>query len=63
MFDRDNQPERSVAVSAPSRRPAQRRARRADAGLFQILLEKEGVGLRGRVTPGQGEAPNVFALA
>ena len=30
--------------------------------LHRLLLEVEGVGVRGRVRPGQGGAPNVFSL-
>src|SRR4029434_4336576 len=51
MFDRDTQPERSVVYL---RLPDGRRSVAHGAptpALFQILLEKEGVGLRGRVTP------------
>jgi acetyl-CoA C-acetyltransferase len=62
MFDRDNQPERSVVYL---RLPDGRRSvahGEPNAELFEILLEKEGVGLRGRVTPGAGEAPNTFSL-
>jgi acetyl-CoA C-acetyltransferase len=62
MFDRDNAPERSVVYL---RLPDGRRSvahGEATPELFRLLLEVEGVGLRGRVTPGAGETPNVFAL-
>ena len=61
MFDRDNQPERSVLYL---RLPDGRRSvahGEPSAELYRTLLEVEGVGLRGRVTPGAGEAPNQFA--
>jgi hypothetical protein len=30
--------------------------------VFARLLEQEGVGVRGRVIPGEGDAPNCFVL-
>jgi acetyl-CoA C-acetyltransferase len=62
MFDRENKPERSVLYL---RLPDGRRSvahGEPSAELFRLLLEVEGVGLRGTVSPGAGEAPNVFAL-
>jgi hypothetical protein len=62
MFDRDNKPERSVLYL---RLPDGRRSvahGEPSAELFRRLLEVEGVGLRGTVTPGQGESPNTFKL-
>ena len=61
-FDRDNKPERSILYLRLRRRPSQRRAGRASEELFRLLLEVEGVGLRGQVSPGSGAAPNTFAL-
>src|SRR5258706_4741424 len=61
MFDRDNKPERSVLYL---RLPDGRRSvahGEPGAELFRLLLEVEGVGLRGTVSPGAGEAPNVFS--
>ncbi len=60
MFDRENQPERAVLYL---RLPDGRRSVAHGApspALFQTLLEVEGVGLKGAVTPGAGESPNVF---
>ncbi|MFI5317141.1 MAG: acetyl-CoA acetyltransferase [Myxococcota bacterium] len=62
MFDRENRPERSVLYL---RLPDGRRTvahGEPTPELFRLLLEVEGVGLRGTVTAGQGDAPNVFAL-
>ena len=63
MFDRDNRPERSVLYLrlADGRRSVAHGER--SPALFRQLLEVEGVGLRGGVVPGSGEAPNVFAPA
>ena len=61
MFDRENQPERSVLYL---RLPDGRRSVAhgvPNAALFRTLLEVEGVGLRGTVSAGAGESPNVFA--
>ena len=63
MFDRENKPERSVLYL---RLPDGRRSvahGTPSAELFRLLLEVEGVGLRGTVSPGAGDAPNLFALA
>jgi len=62
MFDRDNKPERSVLYL---RLPDGRRSvanGEPSAELFRLLLEVEGVGLRGTVSPGKGVAPNLFSL-
>jgi acetyl-CoA C-acetyltransferase len=62
MFDRENRPERSVVyLRLPDGR---RTVAHGEATLeaFRLLLEVEGVGLRGTVTPGAGESPNVFKV-
>src|SRR5262249_37053617 len=62
MFDRENRPERSVLyLRLPDGRRSVAAGVKSDA-LFRLLLEKEGVGLRGTVSPGAGEAPNTFEL-
>ena len=60
QFDRDNRPERSFVVVrlADGRRSL---ARGEPAG-FARLVESEGVGLRGKLIPGQGSDPNTFVL-
>jgi acetyl-CoA C-acetyltransferase len=61
MFDRENRPERSVVyLRLPDGRRSVAQGAKSDA-LFRLLLEVEGVGVRGTVSPGAGEAPNVFA--
>jgi acetyl-CoA C-acetyltransferase len=63
MFDRDNRPERSVLyLRLPDGRRSVAHGERS-AEMFRLLLEVEGVGLRGTVSPGAGESPNVFSLA
>jgi hypothetical protein len=60
MFDRDNEPERApVYLRLPDGRRSVAHAA-PSTELFRTLLEVEGVGLRGTVTPGAGESPNVF---
>ncbi|HTO08249.1 MAG TPA: hypothetical protein VMR86_14465 [Myxococcota bacterium] len=62
MFDRDNKPERSVLyLRLPDGRRSVAQGEKSDE-LFRRLLEVEGVGLRGTVSPGAGDAPNVFSL-
>jgi acetyl-CoA C-acetyltransferase len=60
LFDRANRPERSIFLLrlADGRRTLAN-GTRAPAALARIL-EREGVGLTGAVTPGEGEAPNEF---
>ncbi|HXX48810.1 MAG TPA: hypothetical protein VEN47_11305 [Myxococcota bacterium] len=63
IFDRDNRPEHAVLYL---RLPDQRRsvARGVpSAELWRLLLEVEGVGLQGKVSPGSGDAPNLWAPA
>jgi acetyl-CoA C-acetyltransferase len=62
MFDRENKPERGILyLRLPDGRRSVAHGERS-AELFRLLLEVEGVGLRGRVSAGVSEAPNVFAL-
>ncbi|MEX2207346.1 MAG: hypothetical protein WEF50_14045 [Myxococcota bacterium] len=62
-FDRDNAPEKSMLyLRLPDGRRSVANGDKSDA-LFRLLLEVEGVGVRGRVTPGAGKEPNVFRLA
>jgi len=59
-FDRDNKPEKAVLyLRLPDGRRSLAHGAPSEA-LFRQLLEVEGVGLRGTVSPGAGEAPNVF---
>jgi hypothetical protein len=61
-FDRDNQPEKSMFyLRLPDGRRSVANGEKSDA-LFRLLLEVEGVGVRGRVAPGAGKEPNVFRL-
>jgi len=63
MFDRENRPERSVLyLRLPDGRRSVANGVKSEA-LFRQLLEVEGVGLKGAVTPGAGEAPNSFEPA
>ncbi len=62
LFDRDNRPQQSVLYL---RLPDGRRSiahGESTAELFRLLLDVEGVGLRGTVTPGSGESPNLWKL-
>jgi acetyl-CoA C-acetyltransferase len=62
-FDRDNQPEKSMLyLRLPDGRRSVANGEKSDA-LFRLLLEVEGVGVRGRVTPGSATEPNLFRLA
>jgi len=62
-FDRDNRPEKSMLyLRLPDGRRSLANGEKSEA-LFRLLLEVEGVGVRGRVTPGRDGAPNSFALA
>jgi acetyl-CoA C-acetyltransferase len=62
MFDRENRPERSVLyLRLPDGRRSVAAGEKSEE-LFRLLLEVEGVGLRGTVSPGAGEAPNTFRL-
>jgi len=62
-FDRDGRPEQSmIYLRLPDGRRSVAVGEQSDA-LFRLLLEVEGVGVRGRVTPGVANAPNVFAPA
>ena len=62
-YERDNRPKRSIIVVrlADGRRSVAH-GETTDAA-FARLVESEGVGLRGRVIPGQDGAPNQFILA
>jgi len=61
-FDRDNHPEKSmIYLRLPDGRRSVANGEKSDA-LHRLLLEVEGVGVRGRVTAGRDKAPNVFAL-
>ena len=61
-FDRDNKPQRSILYLrlADGRRSVAHGESTAE--LFRLLLEVEGVGLRGTVTAGDGESPNTWKL-
>ncbi|MGH2901287.1 MAG: hypothetical protein ACRDMZ_21600, partial [Solirubrobacteraceae bacterium] len=62
-FDRDNQPEKSMLyLRLPDGRRSVAVGEKSDA-LHRLLLEVEGVGVRGRVTAGRDKEPNVFALS
>ena len=62
-FDRDNKPEKSMLyLRLPDGRRSVANGEKSDA-LFRLLLEVEGVGVRGRVEAGKGSDPNVFRLA
>jgi acetyl-CoA C-acetyltransferase len=62
LFDRENKPEQSILyLRLPDGRRSLALGEKSDA-LFRLLLEVEGVGVRGRVTPGRDKAPNRFAL-
>jgi hypothetical protein len=62
-FDRDNKPEKSMLyLRLPDGRRSVANGEPSDA-LFRQLLEVEGVGARGRVTPGKGTDPNLFRPA
>lgn len=61
-FDRENRPERSMFLL---RLEDGRRTMAVGEGTpeeFRALTEAEGVGRRGRVSPGEGDAPNVLSL-
>ena len=61
-FDRDNRPRQSILIVRldDGRRTV---ANGEDTSpLFARLLEREGIGARGRVIPGEGDAPNRFVL-
>ena len=62
-FDRASRPERSIFLLRleDGRRALANGHHTPDE--FLALTESEGVGRRGRVTPGSGDAPNVFTLA
>lgn len=61
-FDRGGRPQRGMLVIRldDGRRSVAHCA--PEPAVFARLLESEGVGLRGRVTPGAGGSPNRFAL-
>jgi acetyl-CoA C-acetyltransferase len=62
-FDRENRPEKSMLyLRLPDGRRSLANGEKSDA-LLRLLLEVEGVGVRGRVTPGRDGAANSFALA
>jgi acetyl-CoA C-acetyltransferase len=62
-FDRTSRPERSIfLLRLEDGRRALANGRHTPEE-FRAITEAEGVGRRGRVTPGSGDAPNVFALA
>ena len=63
FFARDNRPERSVVVVRldDGRRTVAHGEETPAA--FARLLEQEGIGAKGRVIPGEGNAPNRFVLA
>jgi hypothetical protein len=61
-FDRDNRPEQSMLyLRLPDGRRSVANGARSPE-LFHQLLEVEGVGLRGRVSPGKDGKPNEFSL-
>jgi len=62
MFDRENEPERSVLYLRLDDGRRSIAHGEPSAELFRLLLEVEGVGLRGTVSAGTGDAPNVFSL-
>jgi acetyl-CoA C-acetyltransferase len=61
-FDRDNRPEKSMLYVrlADGRRSVANGDKNPE--LYRLLLEVEGVGVRGRLQPGRDGAPNVFSL-
>jgi len=60
MFDRDNRPEHAVVyLRLPDGRRSVARGV-PSAELWRQLLEVEGVGLHGTVSPGAGDAPNLW---
>jgi acetyl-CoA C-acetyltransferase len=62
-FDRENRPEQSMLyLRLPDGRRSLAHGEQS-AALYRLLLEVEGVGVRGRVTAGRERAPNVFSLA
>jgi acetyl-CoA C-acetyltransferase len=62
-FNRDNAPEKSMLyLRLPDGRRSVANGEKDDA-LFRLLLDVEGVGVRGRVTPGKDKEPNVFRPA
>ncbi len=62
-FDRDNVPEKSMLyLRLPDGRRSVANGEPSDA-LFRLLLEVEGVGVRGLVTAGKDKDPNVFRLS
>ena len=61
-FDRENRPEKSMLyLRLPDGRRSVANGEKSDA-LYRLLLEVEGVGVRGRVTAGRDGTPNSFAL-
>lgn len=62
-FDREGRPHRSVVVlRLEDGRRTVAQGEPTPLG-FSRLLEQEGVGLRGKVTPGEGAGPNLFYAA
>jgi acetyl-CoA C-acetyltransferase len=61
LFDRKSQPERSIFLLrlADGRRTLANGT--TEPGALARILEREGVGLTGEVTPGEGDKPNFFA--
>jgi acetyl-CoA C-acetyltransferase len=61
-FDRDNRPQRSILVVRLDDGSRTVANGEQTPPVFARLLEQEGVGARGRVDPGEGDAPNRFVL-
>ena len=62
-FDRENRPERSMLyLRLPDGRRSVANGEKSDA-LHRLLLDVEGVGVRGRVTAGKASEPNLFRPA
>jgi hypothetical protein len=61
-FDRESRAERSIVVVRLD--DGRRTVGHGEdtPAFFARILQREGVGAKGRVTPGEGEAPNRFTL-
>ena len=60
-FDRENRPVKSIVVVRLD--DGRRTLAHGEESAFPSLLESEGVGLRGKVSPGDDTAPNRFVLS
>ena len=63
LFDRANEPERSIFMLRLEDERRTLALGSTDPEVVERVTRREGVGLRGTVTPGEGDAPNRFALA